>query len=146
MVARLVKNSPAMQENPVQFLGQEDPLQKETRRNSQKGNNGLFQIGKLVHQSCILSPCSSIRRRGQQIEMVGWHHQLDGHEFEQTQGDSDRQRSLVSCSSWGHQELDMTYRLNKNNNDILRGCDFLYLVLIDVFQVPVVGSVIYQTL
>ena len=79
-------------------------------------------------------------------EMVGWHHQLDGHEFEKTQGDSDRQRSLVSCSSWGHQESDTTQRLNNHNNNILRGCDFLYFVLIDVFQVPVVGSGIYQTL
>ena len=34
-------------------------------------------------------------------EMVGWHHQLNGHEFGQTQGDSERQGSLVCCSSWG---------------------------------------------
>jgi len=43
-------------------------------------------------------------------EMVGWHHWLNGHEFEQTQGDSDSegQRSLVCYSSWGHKELDRT--------------------------------------
>ena len=41
-------------------------------------------------------------------EMVGWHHWLNGHEFEQALGDSDWQRSLVCCSSWGHKELDMT--------------------------------------
>ena len=40
-------------------------------------------------------------------EMVGWHHQLNGHEFEQTLG-NDGQESLVCCSSWGHKELDMT--------------------------------------
>ena len=34
-------------------------------------------------------------------EMVGWHHQLNGHEFEQTLGDSEGQRSLACCSSWG---------------------------------------------
>ena len=37
-----------------------------------------------------------------QDEMVGWHHQLNGHECEQTQGDSGGQRSLACCSSWGH--------------------------------------------
>ena len=36
-----------------------------------------------------------------QDEMVGWHHWLNGHESEQTQGDSKRQRSLACCSSWG---------------------------------------------
>ena len=41
-------------------------------------------------------------------EMVGWHHQLNGHEFEQTPGDSEGQRSLVCCSPWSHKELDMT--------------------------------------
>ena len=40
--------------------------------------------------------------------MVGWHHQLNGHEFEQTLGDGEEQRSLVCCSPWGHKELDMT--------------------------------------
>ena len=35
-------------------------------------------------------------------EMVGWHHRLNRHEFEQTPGDGDGQRSLVCCSPWGH--------------------------------------------
>ena len=39
-------------------------------------------------------------------EMVGWHHQLDGHEFEQNLGDGDGQGSLVCSSPWGHKELD----------------------------------------
>ena len=38
--------------------------------------------------------------------MVGWHHRLNGHEFEQTQGDSEGQGSLVCCSPCGHKELD----------------------------------------
>ena len=42
-------------------------------------------------------------------EIVEWHHQLNGHGFEQTLGDSEGQRSLACCSSWGHKELDMTY-------------------------------------
>ena len=41
-------------------------------------------------------------------EMVGWHHRLNGHEFEQTLGDTEGQGSLARCSSWGHRELDMT--------------------------------------
>ena len=47
-------------------------------------------------------------------EMVGWHHQLNGHEFEQTLGDSGGQGSLACCSPWGHRELDVTERLNNN--------------------------------
>ena len=41
-------------------------------------------------------------------EMVGWHHRLNGHEFEYTPGAGDGQGGLVSCSPWGHKELDMT--------------------------------------
>ena len=41
-------------------------------------------------------------------EMVGWHHQLNGHEFEQAPGDSEGQGSLVCCSPWGRKELNMT--------------------------------------
>ena len=39
-------------------------------------------------------------------EMAGWHHQVDGHEFEQALGVGDGQGSLACCSSWGHKELD----------------------------------------
>ena len=45
-------------------------------------------------------------------EMVGWHHQLDGHEFEQAPGVGDGQGSLVYCSPWGHKESDMTEGLS----------------------------------
>ena len=45
-------------------------------------------------------------------EMVGWLHQIDGHEFEQVQGVGDRKGSLVCCSPWGHKEMDMTEQLN----------------------------------
>ena len=45
-------------------------------------------------------------------EMVGWHHRLDGHEFEQAPGVGDGQGGLVCCSPWGHKELDMTEWLN----------------------------------
>ena len=41
-------------------------------------------------------------------KMVGWHHQLNGHESEQTAGDSEGRGSLAGCSSWGHKESDTT--------------------------------------
>ena len=45
-------------------------------------------------------------------ERAGWHHRLNGHEFEQTQGDSEGQGSLACCCPWGHKELDTIERLN----------------------------------
>ena len=47
--------------------------------------------------------------------MVGWHHQLNGHEFEQTLGD-EGQGSLACCSSWGHKESDTAKGLNNSNH------------------------------
>ena len=41
-------------------------------------------------------------------EMVGWHHGLNGHKFEQALGVGDGQGGLVRCSPWGHKESDMT--------------------------------------
>ena len=45
-------------------------------------------------------------------EMVGWHHRLDGHEFEQAPGVGDGQGRLACCSPWGCEELATTERLN----------------------------------
>ena len=47
-----------------------------------------------------------------EVEMVGWHHQLKGHEFEWTLGVGDGQGGLACCGSWGHKELDTTEQLN----------------------------------
>ena len=47
-------------------------------------------------------------------EMIGWHHRLNVHEFEQTPRDSEGQGSLACCSSWGREESDRTERLNNN--------------------------------
>ena len=49
-------------------------------------------------------------------EMVGWHHQLNGHEFEQTLGDGEGQGSLACFSPWGCKQSDTAERLNKNDN------------------------------
>ena len=45
-------------------------------------------------------------------EMVGWHHRLNAHEFEQALEDGEGQGSLVCCRPWGCKESDMTERLN----------------------------------
>ena len=50
-----------------------------------------------------------------ELEVIGWHQRLNGHEFEQTQRDSEGQGSLLFCSSWSDKESDMTQRLNNNN-------------------------------
>ena len=47
-----------------------------------------------------------------EYEMVGWHHRLNRHEFEQAPGDGEGQRNLVCCSPWGLKELDTTEWLN----------------------------------
>ena len=47
-------------------------------------------------------------------KMIGWHHRLNGHEFEQVVGDGEGQGSLVCCSPWGHKELYMTEQLNNS--------------------------------
>ena len=49
-------------------------------------------------------------------EMVGWHHQLNGHEFEQMLGDGEGLGSLVCCSAWSREESDTTEWLNNNKN------------------------------
>ena len=45
-------------------------------------------------------------------EMAGWHHRLNGHEFEQAPGFPDGQEGLVCCSPWGRKVSDMTEQLN----------------------------------
>ena len=54
--------------------------------------------------------------------MVGWHHQLNGHEFEQTLKDSEGQGSLACFSSWGCKESNVTERLNNNDNPNTQKC------------------------
>ena len=54
-------------------------------------------------------------------KMVGWHHQLNGHEFEQTLGKGEGQVSLVCRSSWGHKESNMTQQLNNKTFPRVQG-------------------------
>ena len=48
--------------------------------------------------------------------MVGWHHRLSGHEFEQALGVDEGLGSLVCCSPWGHNKSDTTERLNNKRS------------------------------
>ena len=60
-------------------------------------------------KTLMLGGIGGKRKRGW---MAGWHHWLDGCEFEWTPGDGDGQGGLVCCDSWGHKELDTTEWLN----------------------------------
>ena len=60
--------------------------------------------------------------------MVGWHHRLDGHEFEQALGFGDGQGSLACCSAWGCKELAVTNQLNRTELLLIR-CEVLMIVL-----------------
>ena len=56
--------------------------------------------------------CKQEKKGMTEDEMAGWHHRLDGHEFEWTPGVGDGQGGLVCCSSWGCKESDTTEWLN----------------------------------
>ena len=69
----------------------------------------LKQRADSLKKTLILGKTEGRRRRGMtEDEMVGWHHSLDGYEFEQTPGDGEGQGNLVCCSLWGCKESDMT--------------------------------------
>ena len=80
-------------------------------------------FGHLVHSGLIGKDPDAGKDSGQEEEgttkdkMVGWHRWLDGHECEQTLGDSEGQGNLTCCSPWGHKELDTTEQLNNNNKN-----------------------------
>ena len=58
--------------------------------------------------------------------MAGWHHRLDGHEFELTLSVGDGMGGLACCNSWGHKESDTTERLNRTElKQILRRKELL---------------------
>ena len=61
-----------------------------------------------VEKTLMLGEIDDRRKRATENEKVGWHHQLDGCEFEQTPGDGDGQGSLARCSPRDHKESDTT--------------------------------------
>ena len=66
------------------------------------------------------------RKRVTEDEMVGWHHQLSGHEFEQTLGESEGKGRLLCCSPWGRKQLDMTV----NNSGKCSCYQILFVIIV----------------
>ena len=102
---------------------------KEIQPVSPKGNQSWIFIGRTDAEAPILWPPDAKKwlnwkdpdagkdwgqkeKGNTGDEMVGWHHQLDGHDFEQALGFGDGQKSLACYSLWGHKELDTTEGLN----------------------------------
>ena len=93
-------------------------------------------------------------------EMAGWHHWLDGHEFEWTPGVGDGQGGLACCDSWGCKELDTTERLNWTelnpsiaeagglstmNLGVCPGIGLPFLLCsIDLFEYPCVSTALHD--
>ena len=103
----------------------ESPLDCKVNSVSPKGNQSWTFIGRTDAEAPILWPPDlkswlmgkdpdagkdwrKKEKGAAEDEMVGWHHQLNGCEFEQTPEDSEGQESLLCCSPWGCTELDMT--------------------------------------
>ena len=77
----------------------------------------LMQTAHSLEKTLTLGKTEGRRRSGrQEDEMVGWHHQLNGHEFEQAPGDGEGQGSLACCSPSGRKELDSTEGQNNSNS------------------------------
>ena len=76
----------------------------------------LMQTTDSLEKLQILVKTEGRRKGMRENEMVRWHHQLNGPEFEQALGDGEGQGSLVQCRPWGHKELETTEQLNNNNN------------------------------
>ena len=102
LMAQVVKNLPAMQETWVRSLGQEDPLEKGMATHPSVKS---WLIGKDPDTG---KDWEQEEKQVTEDEMVGWHHWLNAHEFEQALGDSEEQGSLACCSPWGRTELNMT--------------------------------------
>ena len=110
----------------------ESPLDcKEIRPVNPEGNQPLIFIGRTAAKAPVLWPPDMKSRliekdldagkdsrqkekRATENEMVGWHHRLNGHEFEQAPGDGEGQGSLACCSPWGRKESDTALQLNKD--------------------------------
>ena len=75
-------------------------------------------------------------------EMAGWHHQLNGREYEWTLGVGDGQKGLVCCSSWGRKESDMTERLNWTELNFLDvvACWLIRVVVVKDWVVVTISS------
>ena len=75
----------------------------------------LMRGNSSLEKTLMLGKIEGRRKGVAEDEMVGWHHQLNGLEFEQTLGDIEGQGSLACCSPSGLKESDTTERLNNNS-------------------------------
>ena len=67
----------------------------------------LMRRANLLEKPLMLGKVEQKEKGTTEDKMVGWHHRLNEHEFEQAAGDCEGEDSLVYCSLWGHKELDM---------------------------------------
>ena len=109
----------------------ESPLDsKEIKPVSLKRNQSWILIGRTDAEALIFwSPdsledlpwlgksSSQKEKRATEDEMVGWHHQFNGHEPGQTLGDGEGQGSLACYSPWGHEQWNMIWQLNNNQRN-----------------------------
>ena len=72
----------------------------------------LMRRNDSLEKTLMLTKIEGRRKRTTEDEMVGWHHQLNGHGFGWTPGVGDGQGGLEFCGSWGHREWDTTEQLN----------------------------------
>ena len=72
------------------------------------------------------------KRRGRWRMRIGWHHRLNGHEFEQTPGGSEGQGSLMCCSPWSYKELDTAELLEQQKFLIYIG-GITYVIPVGLF-------------
>ena len=79
----------------------------------------LMQSTDSFEKTLMLGKIEGRRRKGvTEDEIVGWHHQFNGHEFDQALGDTEGQGSLVCYSPRDHKESDMTEQLNNNDRNL----------------------------
>jgi len=107
----------------------ESPLEsKESKPVNPRGNQPWIFFGRTAAEAetPILWPTDSgkdwrQKKRVTEDEMIGWHHWFNGHQLDKAPGDGEGQGSLVCCSPWTCEELDITWRLNNNNNTYFTG-------------------------
>ena len=90
----------------------------------------LMQGANSLQKTLMLERLKTKGKGMTEDEMIGWHHCLNGHKFEQTLGGSEEQCSPVCCSPWGHKESDTSYRLTEQQQILLLSnllnCYFLF--------------------
>ena len=77
----------------------------------------LIRRADSLEKILMLGKIEGRRKRATEDEVVGWHHRLNRHEFEQTQGDSEGQENLACCSSWGRKKFSQK-QLNSHNKKV----------------------------